>query len=53
MLFFPQGTGYHGPAVPRVEVAGSDCKLCGDSGPVGVFGHGVMIFPSRIGINLF
>lgn len=53
MLFFPQGTGYHSPAVPRVDIAGSDCQLCGGSGPVGVSGHGVMVFPSRIGINLF
>lgn len=53
MLFFPQGTEYHCPAVPRVEVASSDCQLCGHSGPLGVFGHGVMVFPRRIGINLF
>lgn len=53
MFFFLQGAGYHGPEVPRVEVAGSDCQLCGGSGPVGVFGHGVKVFPSRLGINLF
>lgn len=39
--------------MPRVEGAGSDCQLCGGSGPVGLFGHGVMVFPNRIGINLF
>ena len=39
--------------VPRVEGAGSDCQLCGGSGPDGLFGHGVMVFPNRIGINLF
>lgn len=35
-MFFPQDTGYDGPAVPRVDSEDPDCQLCSGSGPVGL-----------------